>query len=70
MQIVLLVIGLVLVIALPTLFTGAAAVGWICLAVFALITVIQLAALLFVGAAVRGPSRSRSFNNNNYRKRY
>ena len=44
MQIILLVIGLILVIALPTLFTGAAAVGWICLGVFAAITLFQLIA--------------------------
>ena len=57
MQLILLVVGLILVIALPTLFTGAATVGWICLAVFAIITAIQLAAILFVGSTTRPATR-------------
>lgn len=54
MQVLLLIAGLILLLAVPHLFAGAVTVGIICLVVFGVITLVQLALLAFgVKAAKR-----------------
>lgn len=48
MQIILLLAGLILLLVGSAWFTGAATVGWICIAIFTLITAIQVAWFLYV----------------------
>lgn len=51
MQILLLIAGLILLLAGGSWFTGAAAVGIICLVLFAIITAVQIAAVAAVAKA-------------------
>lgn len=60
MQLILLVVGLILVLVSPPLFASAVTVGWICLAVFAAICLIQLVFFIFAASVVS--SQSKSFN--------
>lgn len=58
MQLILLVAGLIFLLAVTA--PWAATVGWICLGVFAVITVIQVAALALVGGAAASTHRTVS----------